>query len=214
MFNFKCQFLFYLQNFLLKMKPKCTKLTHCLLFSFRMYIVLWCSILYGLKSTSYCYFTKMNENSNIEHLSDIEGALFSHISVPIWSKSIWQKMRSFTGVKKLTMNIIVLSSNFWIFTGHCKHFEQFSGHHLWVSNNQGTCGQIDGWIVYSTKCVSWRLNRLVPCTSPSLNEHLRLRVSAIIGLTCVKVSQVFWDGWHSITGQERLIRTRLIRSST
>ena len=124
---------------------------------------------------------------------------YFHIFLLLFEVKVFdKKIRSFTEVKKLTMNIIVLSSNFWIFTEHCKHFEQFSGHHLWVSNNQGTCGQIDGWIVYSTKCISWRLNRLVPCTSLSLNEHLRLRVSAIIGLTCVKFSEVFSDGRHSI----------------
>ena len=147
MFNSKCQFLYYLQNFLLKMKPKCTKLTHCLPVSFRMYIVLWCSILYGLKSNSSCSFTKMNANSNTEHLSDIEGASFPQISLPILSKSTWQKRGSFTRVKKLTMNIIAFLDKFklfWIFTENCKHFQKFSGYHLWVSDNQDICGQIDG----------------------------------------------------------------------
>ena len=77
---------------------------------------------------------------------------------------------------------------YWIFQASWT----ISGHPPRVSNNQGTCGQIGGWMVDSAKCVGWRLTRLVLRASPRLNEHLR--VSAIIALTCVRFSEVFLNG--------------------
>ena len=60
------------------------------------------------------FFTKINENSNTEHFSDIHGASFSQICVPIFRKKFNMK-GEITEVKKLTFNIIAFLDKFKLF---------------------------------------------------------------------------------------------------